>query len=89
MPTTENAYPLTRPTGGTGRITHQLLDEVRAAIARHGFPEVAGTADLGRLRRALDRFVYGTGEAPADRDVAVSRPTGVVEVTGLTINSSL
>lgn len=73
------AYPMPRPTGGTGRITHRLMSDVCAALRWHGFPEPASNADLCRLRRALDRFVYGTDETTGSGNAARPTRTGVVE----------
>lgn len=68
-----NVYPLTRPSGRTGKVTHQLIADVAAALARHGFPPPAGIRDLARLQRALDRFAYGPAHEAAGGMTAVPR----------------
>lgn len=94
MPKPENAYPLPRPTDGTGRITRQLIADVAGVLLQHGLPQGTSVADLDRLQRALDRFVYGAHDEPAVRgDVSVTMHHAVVErgasVTGLVINGPL
>lgn len=53
-------YPLTLPDNGDPRFTGELLDEIGAVLAAHGYPSVDGDdTDFARLREAIQTFLYG------------------------------
>lgn len=53
-------YPLTYPDNGDPRFTGELIDEIGAVLAAHGYPSVDGDdTDFAGLRDALHTFLYG------------------------------
>lgn len=53
-------YPLTYPDNGDPRFTGELLDEIAAALAAHGYPPADGNdTDFAGLRDTLRTFLYG------------------------------
>jgi hypothetical protein len=52
------AYPLPRPTGGDRRFTVGLALDVAAVLAEHGYPRLAGGADLTHWQHTLFTGIY-------------------------------
>lgn len=59
MTDTARRYPLARPSGRAGQVKHPLVIDVHDVLVRHGYPAMTCGADLDRLRRVLDRLIYG------------------------------
>ena len=53
-------YPIARPAGGDARFTVGLTLDVAAVLARHGYPSLAGGADLAHWQHILFTGLYTT-----------------------------
>lgn len=81
-------YPLTYPDNGDARFTGELLDEIGAVLTAHGYPPVDGDdTDFGRLREAIQTFLYGAEFNAGDKVTWVSGDfvrTGRIDVVANT-----
>lgn len=67
------SYPLTYPDNGDPRFTGELIDEIGAVLAAHGYPPVDGDdTAFADLRDALRSFLYGPEFNAGDRVTWVS-----------------